>query len=201
MNKSDANEQQQAAVRRMSPATTDYTIERSLPVNVEAERSVLGSIMLDAKAIDEAVALGLVPSDFSLDSHRKIFSAMQQVSESTGVIDTITLPAELSRRKELEAVGGYAYISGLLDGVPDRPSIKHYVKIVREKAAQRKVMAACNATVAAVADGSSSQEAIGQLGETMLQIQTGTDDAPAGAGSEILGRSVQRLGEACRWLG
>ena len=163
----------------MSPATTNYTIERSLPVNVEAERSVLGSIMLDAKAIDEAAALGLVSSDFSLDSHRKIFSAMQQVSESTSVIDTITLPAELSRRKELEAVGGYAYISGLLDGVPDRPSIKHYVKIVREKAAQRKVMAACNATVAAVADGSSSQEAIGQLGETLLQIQTGTDDAPA----------------------
>jgi replicative DNA helicase len=148
-------------------------------VNVEAERSVLGSIMLDAKAIDEAAALGLVPSDFSLDSHRKLFSAMQQVSESTGVIDTITLPAELSRRKELEVVGGYAYISGLLDGVPDRPSIKHYVKIVREKAAQRKVVAACNATVAAVANGSSSQEAIGQLGETILQIQAGTDDAPA----------------------
>jgi replicative DNA helicase len=163
----------------MSPATSGYTIERSLPANVEAERSVLGSIMLDAKAIDEAASLGLVPSDFILDSHRKIFSAMQQVSESPGVIDTITLPAELSRRKELEAVGGYAYISGLLDGVPDRPSIKHYVKIVREKAAQRKVMAACNATVAAVADGSSSQEAIGQLGETMLQIQTGSDDAPA----------------------
>ncbi|MGA8312033.1 MAG: DnaB-like helicase C-terminal domain-containing protein [Terriglobales bacterium] len=148
-------------------------------MNVEAERSVLGSIMLEAKAIDEAAALGLVSSDFSLDSHRKIFSAMQQVSELTSVIDTITLPAELSRRKELEAVGGYAYISGLLDGVPDRPSIKHYVKIVREKAAQRKVMAACNATVTAVADGSSSQEAIGQLGETILQIQTGTDDAPA----------------------
>src|ERR1700680_2881726 len=159
----------------MSPAATDYT----LSANVEAEQSVLGSIMLDAKAIDEAAALGLVPSDFSLDSHRKIFSAMQQVSESTGVIDTITLPAELGRRKELEPVGGYAYISGLLDGVPDRPSIRHYVKLVREKGAQRKVMAACNATVAAVADGSSSQEAIGQLGETMLQIQTGSDDAPA----------------------
>src|SRR5207248_2215115 len=68
---------------------------------------------------------------------------------------------------------------GLLDGVPDRPSIKHYVKIVREKAVQRKVMAACNATIAAVADGSPSQEAIGQLSETMLQIQTGSDDAPA----------------------
>ena len=163
----------------MNPATSDHAIEKSLPVNVEAERSVLGSIMLDAKAIDEAAALGLVPSDFSLDSHQKIFSAMQQVSESTGVIDTITLPAELGRRKELEAVGSYAYISGLLDGVPDRPSIKQYVKIVREKAAQRKVMAACNATIAAVADGSSSQEAIVQLGETMLQIQTGTDDAPA----------------------
>jgi replicative DNA helicase len=147
----------------MSPST-DHTIDRSLPVNIEAERSVIGSIMLDAKAMDEAASLGLVPSDFSLDSHRRIFSAMQQVSESTGAIDTITLPAELSLRNELETVGGYAYICGLLDGVPDRPSIKHYVKIVREKAAQRRVMEACNATVAAVANGSSSQEAIASLG-------------------------------------
>ena len=105
---------------------------------------------------------------------------MQRVAELAGVIDTITLPAELDRRRELEGVGDYAYISALLDGVPDRPSIKHYVKIVREKAAQRKVMAACNATIGALADGSSSQEAIGQLGETILQIQTGSDDAPAG---------------------
>ena len=162
----------------MSPVT-DYTIERPLPTNVQAERSVLGSIMLDAKAIDEAASLGLVPSDFSLDSHRKIFSAMQQLSESVGLIDTITLPAELDWRNELESVGGYSYISGLLDGVPDRPSIKHYVKIVREKAAQRKVMAACNATVAALAFGSSSLEAISQLGDAMLQIQTGSEDVPA----------------------
>jgi len=81
----------------MSPGSLDYTNEKSVPVNVEAERSVLGAIMLDAKAIDEAAAMGLVPSDLSLDSHRKIFSAMKRISESTGVIDTITLPAELDR--------------------------------------------------------------------------------------------------------
>ena len=73
----------------------------------------------------------------------------------------------------------YGYVSGLLDGVPDRPSIRHYVKIVREKSAQRRLVHACNATIGAIGDGCSSQEAIEGLGEKILQIQTGSDDAPA----------------------
>jgi replicative DNA helicase len=160
-------------------AATDYSIERALPFNVEAERSVLGAIFLDANAYEEATAHGLNALDFSLDSHRRIYSRMVELAESSRPIDTITLVEELERHRELETVGDVAYISSLTDGVPDRPSIKHYVKIVREKSAQRKVIHACNASVAAISDGSSSQECIGDLSERLLQIQTGSDDAPA----------------------
>jgi replicative DNA helicase len=157
----------------------DHNIERHLPVNPDAERSVLGAILLDPKAYDEASALGLTASDFLLDSHQRIYSRMIELAESSRPIDTITLIEELARHKDLQAIGDVPYVSSLLEGVPDRPSIKHYVKIVREKADLRKLIHACNATVATSSEGSSSRECIGELSERLLQIQTGSDDAPA----------------------
>ena len=155
------------------------SLDRVLPASVDAERSVLGGVLLDANAYEEAAALGLTASDFSLDSHRHIYTRMVELAESSRPIDTITLAEELERHKELKTVGDVGYVSGLLDGVPDRPSIKHYVKIVREKADLRKLIHACNATVAASSDGSSLRECIAELNERLLQIQTGSDDAPA----------------------
>src|SRR5881397_3478167 len=116
-------------------ATSDYIIN-TLPANVEAERSILGAILLDNFAYNQA-AEHLRVEDFSLDSHRRIYSRMVDLSESSRAIDIITLPAELDRRSELETIGGVAYISSLLDGVPDRPSIEHYIKIVRDKSLLR----------------------------------------------------------------
>jgi replicative DNA helicase len=160
-------------------AAKDYTIERSIPANVEAERSVLGGILLDANAYEEVAAAGLTAADFLLDSHRRIYSRMVELAESSRPIDSITLIEELERRRELGTVGDVGYVASLVDGVPDRPSIKHYVKIVREKADLRKLIHACNATVAASSEGSSSRECIAELSERLLQIQTGSDDAPA----------------------
>ena len=131
----------------------EYAVDQVLPVSLDAERSILGAILLDSKAIDEAAALGLTASDFSLDSHRRIYSRMIALAESSRPIDMITLIEELDRHKELGAVGDYGYVSGLIDGVPDRPSIRHYVRIVLEKSAQRKLVHACNATAGAIGDG------------------------------------------------
>lgn len=154
--------------------------ERLLPVNVEAERSVLGGIMMDPKAYDEAAALGLTASDFSIDSHRRIYLAMQQMGEVGSAIDLVTICNFLGDRRELEPVGGAAYISALLEGVPERPGgIKHHIQIVKRKADARNVAHACNAAIGAVCEGSSAQEIIGDLSERLLQIQTGSDDAPA----------------------
>ena len=157
----------------------DHNVEQCLPASVEAERSVLGGILLDANAYEEAAARGLTASDFALDSHRRIYSRMVELAESSRPIDTVTLVEELERHKELGTVGDVGYVSGLIDGVPDRPSIKHYVDIVREKARLRKLIQACNTSVGAISDGSSSRECIGDLSERLLQIQTGSDDAPA----------------------
>jgi replicative DNA helicase len=140
-------------------ATTEYTLAHSLPANVEAERSILGAIMLDNLAYNEA-AEHLKPEDFSLDSHRRIFTRMVDLAESSRPIDMITLVEELDRRKELEAIGDVGYVSGLVDGVPDRPSIEHYIKIVRDKALLRGLIHAANAAITRASDQSDPAEEI-----------------------------------------
>jgi replicative DNA helicase len=85
---------------------------------------------------------------------------MMDLAESSRPIDMITLVEELERRKELEAIGDVGYISGLVDGVPDRPSIEHYIKIVRDKALLRGLIHAANAAVARAAEQSDPAEEI-----------------------------------------
>src|SRR5215468_4865679 len=150
-------------------ATIDTSIGR-MPANVEAERSILGAILLDNFAYNQA-AEHLKPEDFSLDSHRRIFARMVDLSESSRAIDIITLPEELDRRKELETIGGGAYISSLLDGVPDRPSIEHYVKIVRDKALLRGLIHAANAAAARASEQSDpADEILNDAEASILQL-------------------------------
>src|SRR5215468_6242224 len=139
-------------------ATSDYTIS-TLPASVEAERSILGAILLDNLSYNQA-AEHLRPEDFSLDSHRRIYARMIDLAESSRPIDIITLVEELGRNKELQAIGDMAYVSSLLDGVPDRPSIEHYVKIVRDKALLRGLIHAANAAIVRAADQSDPAEDI-----------------------------------------
>ncbi len=136
-------------------ATTDYSL--TLPANIEAERSILGAILLDNFAYNQA-AEHLRPDDFSLDAHRRIYARMMDLAESSRPIDLITLTDELERSKELQAIGDVGYVSSLLDGVPDRPSIEHYVKIVRDKALLRGLIHAANAAMARAADQSDAAE-------------------------------------------
>jgi len=148
-------------------ATTDYVSAQSLPANIEAERSILGAILLDNLAYNQA-AEHLKPEDFLLDSHRRIYSRMMDLAESSRAIDHLTLAEELQRHAEFEPIGGYAYLSGLLDGVPDRPSIEHYIKIVRDKAMLRGIISISTAAIARASDQSDLAEDV--LNDTEAQI-------------------------------
>ncbi len=118
---------------------TDVTLARSLPHNLDAERSVLGAILLDNQAFNAAVEL-LRPDDFFLDAHRRIFARMIQLSEGNRAIDLVTLNEELTRAGELEAAGGVAYLGSLVDGVPRVTNVEYYAKIVKEKALLRTLI-------------------------------------------------------------
>ncbi|MFZ0802048.1 MAG: replicative DNA helicase [Terriglobales bacterium] len=151
-------------------ATTDYSLAHTLPANVEAERSILGAILLDNLSYNQA-AEHLKPEDFSLDSHRRIYTRMVDLAESSRPIDMITLVEELDRRKELEAIGDVGYVSGLLDGVPDRPSIEHYIKIVRDKALLRGLIHVANAAIARASDQSDlAEEVLNDAEAAIMQL-------------------------------
>jgi replicative DNA helicase len=121
----------------------DLTLERKLPHNLEAERSVLGAILLDNQAFHPAIEV-VDSADFFLDSHRRIFSRMIALSEENRAIDLITLHEELERAGELEAAGGSAYVSTLVDGVPRVSNVDHYARIVKQKALLRNLINASN---------------------------------------------------------
>jgi replicative DNA helicase len=151
-------------------ATTDYSLERGLPVSMEAERSILGAILLDNSLYDQA-AEHLTPDDFSLDAHRRIYSRMHDLQESGRPVDMITLVEELDRRKEVEAIGGVAYLSSLIDGVPERPSIEHYVRIVRNKALLRGLInVAQNAIAEAIEHSDEAEEVLGRAEQAIFQL-------------------------------
>ncbi len=136
-----------------------HQIENRLPESRRAESAILGAILLDNHAYNDA-AEHLKPEDFSLDAHRRLYSRMMDLAESSRPIDIITLVEELERRKELQAIGDVGYVSSLLDGVPDRPSIDHYVKIVRDKAILRGLIHVANAAIAKASEQADSADEI-----------------------------------------
>lgn len=113
------------------------------PQNLEAEMSVLGSILLMHEAIDE-VGDVLKADHFYADRHQKIFAAVMGLYEN-GVrgIDAVTLAEELDRRKELDEIGGVEYLGKILEAVPNAAHAKYYAKIIRDRWIQRSLAYAC----------------------------------------------------------
>ncbi len=124
-------------------AETIATAERTLPHNLEAERSVLGAILVHNDAFNTAAQV-IESRDFYRDAHRRIFDRMITLSERNEAIDFVTLKEELSRGGDLDDVGGPAYIASLVDGVPRATNVEYYARIVKEKATLRNLIYAAN---------------------------------------------------------
>ena len=120
--------------------------ERTLPNNLEAERTVLGAILVDNAAFNSAAEI-LKREDFYRDAHRRIYEAMAALAERSQPIDLVTLKDELTRRSALEAVGGAAFLAGLVDGVPRITNVEHWSRLIKEKAVLRNLIHAGNRIV------------------------------------------------------
>ena len=107
-----------------------------LPANIEAERAILGAILLSNGELYPDVAAQLGEGEFSLPSHRVIFVLMGRIK---GPIDQVTLAQELLNRNSLQSIGGAVYLSHLTDGMPKLTNIEHYVGIVKQKSALRQL--------------------------------------------------------------
>jgi replicative DNA helicase len=106
---------------------------------VDAERFVLGSIMLDDSLYIQAAG-ELEPDDFSLDKHRRIFRRMGELQERGEKIDRITIANELMKFNELDACDGITYLVSLDDGLPQIPNLDAYIRIVKDKAVLRRIV-------------------------------------------------------------
>ena len=113
------------------------------PRNLDAEKGVLGSVLLINEAIDEVGEL-LRADHFYHDAHNKIYTAIHDLYENNvRGIDPVTLAEELERRGELEDIGGAAYVIDILNSVPHAAHVRYYARIVRDKWMQRSLIAAC----------------------------------------------------------
>ncbi len=113
--------------------------EKTVPHNIDAEQSVLGSMFLTKKALQKSLE-GLISEDFYLDSHQKIFEAIKTVSDEGKAVDHTTVIEELTKRNWLQQVGGIEYIVEMINSVPTTANIDDYINIVSEKSLLRKLI-------------------------------------------------------------
>ena len=160
--------------------------ERSLPHNLEAEKAVLGAVLIHNEQFNIAVEL-INAQDFYRHAHQQIFDKMISLSERNEGIDLVTLKEELDRAGNLNEVGGPAYIAALVDGVPKSTNVEYYAKIVKEKATLRSLIGSANKilTTAYQAEADASEQ-LDLAGQAIFQI---TDDRLKG-GFESLGDLV-----------
>ena len=157
---------------------SDTTLERPLPHNIEAERSILGAVLLDNHALNAAVER-LRSEDFFLPQHRRIFERMVQLGEKQQAIDTITLMEDLNRAGELEACGGVAYLSSLTDGLPRVTNVDHYARIVKEKSVLRSLIYSASAIQEQALAAGDDADVILDRAETAI-LQLAEDRVKAG---------------------
>jgi replicative DNA helicase len=145
-------------------------VTESLPHSDEAERSVLGSVLLDNTQYHKAREL-LSPDSFYSNRHQKVFRAFERLMETGIALDLVTLKSELERAQELESCGGPAYLATLVDGVPRSANVGHYAKIVKEKEVLRQLIQSAQSIASQALDaGGSADEILDEAEKAIFRV-------------------------------
>jgi len=140
------------------------------PQNIEAEQSVLGSILLENEAISSVLEI-LIAEEFYRESHRRIFLSMIELFEKNEPIDLITLTNVLKSKNQLDDVGGGTYLASLVDSIPTTANIIYYTKIVKEKAILRRLIDTATEIIArGYEDGGDVADLLDQAERNIFQI-------------------------------
>ncbi len=137
----------------------EQTSAQPIPFSEDAEKSVLGSMMLSAEAVDLA-SEALNTEDFYIPKHRQIFAAMLDINARNGAVDVVTLLEELERRGTADSSGGIEYLTELSIFTPSAANVSNYIKIVEERSVMRRLMHAGTAITRDAMQGSKSVEAM-----------------------------------------
>jgi replicative DNA helicase len=150
---------------------TESPSHRLPPQSLEGEMSVLGGILLENEALNKALEL-LRPEDFYRESHRKIFSALIELSELGEPADLVTLTAALQKKGELETVGGSAYLGNLVDYVPTAANIAYYCRLVKEKALARHIISVSTEIATRGYDGGDIEQVLDWAEKSIFEISS-----------------------------
>ncbi len=158
--------------------------EKGLPSNIDAERFVLGSILLDGAVFIQAAG-ALDVEDFSLEKHRRIYKRMTELHARGEIIDRVTVANELIKFNELDACDGISYLVSLDDGLPRIPNVESYIRIVKDKSVLRRIIFASQHMINRAMAGeeepadilAGAEETLLKLGEA--RVQGGLEDANA----------------------
>ena len=164
----------------------DLIAERGMPAAPDAERAILGSILDNHEHFHEA-AVRLSAETFSLDSHRRIFNRMTAMAAEGQAINLLLLMEALRSNRELESIGGAAYLASLTEGLPRRNSVEPLVGIVREKAMLREAIAiAQDLSLRALDQQETAQDLIADADRRLLTIAAETAQETATLGQQTL---------------
>jgi replicative DNA helicase len=176
------------------PAETT-ALERALPHSLEAERTVLGAILIENEAFHNASEV-LTEKDFYRDAHRRIFQRMAALSARGDAIDLVTLREELSRSGDLEPSGGVSYLTSLLEGVPRATNVPYYSRIVKDKSVLRNLIAAANRiSQSCFGDVEETQVVLDEAERTIFDIAEGAIRSGFQPVSEIVTKTFKQLDE------
>ena len=151
-------------------AASDIALEKGLPSNIDAEKFVLGAILLDDSNFVQVAGL-LEVEDFSLEKHRRIFLRMRDLAERGERIDRVTVANELMKQNQLESVDGLSYLVSLDDGLPQIFALDSYVKIVKDKSTLRRIVFASQKLIDRCIIGQEEpEEILAGAEETILKL-------------------------------
>jgi replicative DNA helicase len=163
------------------------------PWDREAERAVLGAVLLDARVLDDIVQI-LQAKDFFLELHRLAFEAMQALWGEGKVVDQVTVPARMRELSAVDEVEARTYVSGLDSGLASTPNATHYSEIVRKHSLRRAIQDAAKKILELTDDETQSVERVSEASEQLLfgatQKSSGKDLIPIG---ELLKDTVKSL--------
>src|SRR5580658_10376543 len=154
-------------------AATDLAFTKGLPANLDAERFVLGSVLLN-DSIYMQVAGSVESDDFLLEKHRRIFARMKDLYERGEKIDRVTLANELIKNGQLESIDGLSYLISLDDGLPEIANLESYIRIVKDKSTLRRLIFSAQKVIDRCLIGEEEpDEILASAEETLLKLGEG----------------------------
>ncbi|MBR3296456.1 MAG: replicative DNA helicase [Firmicutes bacterium] len=171
-------------------------MERIPPHNDEAEKSVLGAVLIDREVFFK-VSEVIGSADFYKDAHKEIFEAMTELFRRSEPIDVVTLSECLKKRKSLEAVGGRSYIAELSTLVPTTANAVQYARIISEHSVRRQLISAGGSIVEESYSGAlDSQDVLNNAEKTIFNIARNHQSSEYSDIQHVLGKNIERIQEA-----